>query len=345
MRSKGWMLGRGAATLAFLMILTGAQLGQARTVPYAADLGAAGPVSIRDGVHEVVISLWSEAVGGELAWEEKLEQIYVRKGRFDVILGRLNPLPADAGSLWVELVVAGELISPRVPLGGGGLEVEGSVLATSSFNLGPGNLTVSSGRLISFSGPLQLSAGDGHSALEALVLRRNSSNVAVAYLENGTDASLSDGSGYLVLGDEAGDNVVIDANEIMARSNGSTSTLFLQQNGGAVFVNGSQAHASDRTLKRDIRDLDLGIEELRRLRPVSYAWKSADDDRRHLGLIAQEVQEVVPDLIYEGEEETLGLSYVELVPLLVKALQTQDAELQSLRDRLAALEGMMASPR
>ena len=53
----------------------------------------------------------------------------------------------------------------------------------------------------------------------------------------GSDASLT-GNGFLVLGSTAGANIVIDDNEIIARNNGGTSTLFLNNDGGNLSVNG-----------------------------------------------------------------------------------------------------------
>ncbi|MEN8006170.1 MAG: tail fiber domain-containing protein, partial [Candidatus Krumholzibacteriota bacterium] len=47
---------------------------------------------------------------------------------------------------------------------------------------------------------------------------------------------------------------------------------------------------SDRRLKRDIEDLDYGLEELMKMRPVSYQWKEHPEKGRQLGLIAQDLQ-------------------------------------------------------
>jgi hypothetical protein len=57
---------------------------------------------------------------------------------------------------------------------------------------------------------------------------------------NGTDASPA-GGGYIVAGSTSGANVVIDENEIMARSNGATSALFLNHNGGNLIIDGTNS--------------------------------------------------------------------------------------------------------
>ena len=56
------------------------------------------------------------------------------------------------------------------------------------------------------------------------------------HIMGGTDASLTDGSGYLLIGDQDGDNIVMDNNEIMSRSNASTSNLYINKEGGNVAI-------------------------------------------------------------------------------------------------------------
>ena len=72
------------------------------------------------------------------------------------------------------------------------------------------------------------------------------------HIRGGTDASLNNSTGYAIFGNESKANLVFDNNEIMARNNGSTSTLHFQNSGGDVHVGGALAHTSDRRLKKDI---------------------------------------------------------------------------------------------
>lgn len=143
---------------------------------------------------------------------------------------------------------------------------------------------------------------------------------------SGTDASLTDGTGYFLIGFQNGTNIVMDTNEIQARSNGAASTLFLQQAGGNVAVNGSVVHTSDRRLKRDIQTLNYGLTELLKLNPVSYYWKDKpNQSQKSLGLIAQDLQAVISELVsVENDElETLHVNYTEMIPVLIKAIQEQ----------------------
>ncbi|MCX7686631.1 MAG: tail fiber domain-containing protein [Fimbriimonadales bacterium] len=103
---------------------------------------------------------------------------------------------------------------------------------------------------------------------------------------------------------------------------------------------------SDERLKRDIQPLDTAseLQRLLSLRPVSYYWR---DERLpqtlQYGFIAQELREVFPELVLEGtdEDRTLSVNYQALIPLLVNALQAQQAEIQQLRNEVQQLRARL----
>jgi hypothetical protein len=159
------------------------------------------------------------------------------------------------------------------------------------------------------------------------------------HVEGGTDANLNIASGFLVLGSENGVNIVMDNNEIMARNNYGTSTLVLQNQGGAVSVGGSVVHSSDRRLKKDITELPYGLKEVLKLQPKSYYWKNREQKQKSLGLIAQEVQPIINEIVtaQDDEEKTLGVSYTELIPVLIKAIQEQQEIIESQDNEIKTL--------
>jgi hypothetical protein len=124
-----------------------------------------------------------------------------------------------------------------------------------------------------------------------------------------------------------------------------------------VYATNGVTTTSDRRLKQDIEDLDNGLLLLSALRPVRYRWKSDKTGGTNLGLIAQEVELIVPEVVRapENDSEHYGVNYAELVPLLISAIQDQQAtieaqerEIQALRTvdsdydgRLAALEARL----
>ncbi|WP_225034625.1 tail fiber domain-containing protein [Winogradskyella sp. SM1960] len=88
---------------------------------------------------------------------------------------------------------------------------------------------------------------------------------------------------------------------------------------------GNYSSISDRRTKKDITALDNGtLNKVMQLNPVSYVMKDQKDTKRNLGLISQEVQKIFPSITnYVEEADLITLSYTELIPILIKALQEQ----------------------
>lgn len=95
---------------------------------------------------------------------------------------------------------------------------------------------------------------------------------------------------------------------------------YLQNNGPPYVV------TSDRRLKRDIVPVEGAVNKISKLRGVYFDWAYHKrngvemDDRRHIGLIAQDVQEVVPEAVNSVQDGSyLGVDYGSLVSLLIAA--------------------------
>jgi hypothetical protein len=102
---------------------------------------------------------------------------------------------------------------------------------------------------------------------------------------------------------------------------------------------------SDGRYKDNVRSLTYGLEQVKALRPVVFAWQGDPSQDLHYGLIAEEVRKVLPEVVStgEGEDGALTLNYGELVPVLVSAVQEQQDEIESQGERIAALEARLAA--
>ncbi len=83
---------------------------------------------------------------------------------------------------------------------------------------------------------------------------------------------------------------------------------------------------SDGRLKTAVHGHEHGLETVRCLRPVSFDWLDRPDEGSHLGLVAQDVQEVLPEVVSLGND-VLALDYNGLVSVLIRAVQEIDARL------------------
>jgi hypothetical protein len=107
---------------------------------------------------------------------------------------------------------------------------------------------------------------------------------------------------------------------------------------------------SDRRLKHEIKDLSYGLNALMQIKPREFNF--IKDNQFSIGFIAQELKEVIPEAVMGNEidfddndspeeraSKTMGVSKEMLIPVLVKAIQEQQALIQSLTARVATLEG------
>jgi hypothetical protein len=103
---------------------------------------------------------------------------------------------------------------------------------------------------------------------------------------------------------------------------------------------------SDKDVKINITNLTGTKDKLKLLRPVSYNFKTdletgtPDKTKTNLqyGFIAQELQDVYPDIVTKREDGILGVRYTELIPVLVQAIKEQQEEIDALNKRITELE-------
>ncbi|MFM8593179.1 MAG: tail fiber domain-containing protein [Chloroflexota bacterium] len=111
------------------------------------------------------------------------------------------------------------------------------------------------------------------------------------------------------------------------------------------FAGACNSAPSDATLKTSITPLTGGLDAAMALRPVSFDWKShvPFGETREIGFLAQEVREVVPEVIIERDGQPLAIDYGKLTAVLVDAVQELAAENRTLAARMAAIEAGMSS--
>ena len=127
-----------------------------------------------------------------------------------------------------------------------------------------------------------------------------------------------------------GYNAKVASNNTIVLGNSSVADI-----GGYV----SWSIKSDRRIKKNIRDTHYGLSTVLQLRPVEYTLIS--NELKQVGFIAQEVNKLVPEVItgIEGDlekGEILGITYANLVPVLTKAIQEQQKQIDDLHQKLEA---------
>jgi hypothetical protein len=113
-------------------------------------------------------------------------------------------------------------------------------------------------------------------------------------------------------------------------------------------VSGLLVTTSDERLKENIVGIGYGLQQISALRPVSFEWINGDG-KTNLGFIAQEVETVIPEAVTTLDESMSKsidnqkmLDKDTLIPVLVKAIQEQQALITQLQADVAALKGASA---
>jgi hypothetical protein len=99
---------------------------------------------------------------------------------------------------------------------------------------------------------------------------------------------------------------------------------------------------SDERKKDNIQNITLGLDAIKELRPVSFDWKN-NKGNNQLGFIAQEVEttslkQLVSTYKDENIEDCKSLNKEQMIPVLVKAIQEQQAIIEDLKSRIETLE-------
>ena len=126
-------------------------------------------------------------------------------------------------------------------------------------------------------------------------------------------------------------------------SNAGDELYFLYGGAARSYINsstGAYVAVSDQRLKKNITDISYGLSAVMALRPVEYLMNDeADDAQKHLGFIAQEAMEVVPSSVSQMTGDTYGMDKVEIVAVLTKAIQEQQAMIAQLQADIDSLKG------
>lgn len=112
-----------------------------------------------------------------------------------------------------------------------------------------------------------------------------------------------------------------------------SAALRLNYNGylyATRFYSNMYLYFSDRNLKENIETIApaSGIETVRQANPVSYHWK--DTGHKALGLIAQEVEEIIPTAVKTNESGIKSVDYVQMIAPMLAAIQDLDNRVQAL---------------
>ena len=138
--------------------------------------------------------------------------------------------------------------------------------------------------------------------------------------------SFSTSNTAFVIGNGAASNAKSDAFKVMFNGDATVSN--------DLTVSGDVVISSDARLKSNIVSLGSTLSKLLQIDGKSYEMKG----KQKIGVLAQEIKEVFPELVSEDDNEMLAVNYQGLVPVLINALKEQDKIIKSQEERLNRIE-------
>ena len=159
------------------------------------------------------------------------------------------------------------------------------------------------------------------------------------------NTEMTSGTGKISFGASTNYNLTLGYDPTGERPHNSTGSLWHQgdvhlMNGnrpGSLMADGDVtafkiSQNSDSRLKKNISTIDHGLEKVTALRGVNY--KLLRDNTSHVGLIAQEVEEVVPEVVSEDATGMKSVNYGALIGVLIEAVKELSEEIEILKAKL-----------
>ena len=129
-------------------------------------------------------------------------------------------------------------------------------------------------------------------------------------------------------------------------SSGSFSQTFAVYGNGNAVLSGTLTQFSDKRLKKNIAPLSYALNKILALHGYNYNWKDQKaDPSRQTGIIAQEVEKVMPELVRKDDKGMMSVNYEGLIPYLIESIKEQQNTIEKqekenlrLKEKLAKLD-------
>ena len=105
-----------------------------------------------------------------------------------------------------------------------------------------------------------------------------------------------------------------------------------------VQCTGNIACNSDRQLKTNILPLENSLDKIKNLKGVTFNWKDDPAEKTNIGFIAQEVEEVIPELVSTNNDGIKSVSYTQMVSVLTEAMKTQQTMIENQQKMIESLQ-------
>ena len=100
---------------------------------------------------------------------------------------------------------------------------------------------------------------------------------------------------------------------------------------GTIRATGDVIAYSDRRVKENIKTIDNALDKVKKLRGVSYNRKDIEDKSTKIGVIAQEVKNILPEVVEQDLDDKYSVAYGNMAGLFIEAVKELKAEIEELK--------------
>ena len=208
---------------------------------------------------------------------------------------------------------------------GQGLTLSSGGAIAGTADLAGGDLTLKSG----------ISTGSGSSAIHFYTA---TAGVSATTDRTPTEKMTILGSGFTGIGNTAPGTMLT-----VGTATTNTGNITVYGTGTTCVIGdgtGGTSCTSDIRLKDNVTDMESELSHIMALRPVIFNWKDTTRDQvENMGLIAQEVQSIYPNVVRTIYDDYLGIDYTTLVVPAIKAIQELNLNLEGISGTITPLEG------
>jgi hypothetical protein len=203
-------------------------------------------------------------------------------------------------------------------------------VAMGQLTIASGDASTAMGKATTASGGASTAMGDNTKATDYASLtigQYNSVNSAVT--SGGNATSFDTDNAAFVIGNGTASNALSDA--FVVRFNGDATLS------GDLTIN------SDERLKDNIQPLGSTLNKLHQIEAKTYSLKKDEEHTPKIGVLAQEVQAVFPELVTEGADGILSVNYQGLVPVLINAINEQQLKMSEQQLKMSEQDAKIAA--
>jgi hypothetical protein len=105
--------------------------------------------------------------------------------------------------------------------------------------------------------------------------------------------------------------------------------------GGDIYASGNVIAYSDQSVKDNVTTVIDALDKVKQMRGVTYTRNDQEDKKRvYAGVIAQEMEQIFPEVVFENPDGTKAVSYGSIVSVLIEAIKEQQNQIDELKAKL-----------